>query len=257
MSRFLATTLLAAFAFFAIGLSLHGAARLWAFTAFWAVYLTIVGCGIAFIQMQFFGPAICRGDPGRMRVALTFDDGPDHAATPALLDLLAREKISAAFFCIGKNVAAHPELAARIVAEGHLIGNHTFNHSWWTAFLGKRGLTAEIERTQMEITSATGTTPRYMRPPVGLTNPHYNGVLKKLGLQMAGWHVRSMDTRRPAKEVIERVLKKTRNGSIILLHDGGRGAAHAVEITTEIIRGLRARGFEFERVDRMLCVART
>jgi len=249
MTRFLITSLLAAVAFFAIGLSLHGWTRIWAFTAFWTVYLTIVGCGVSFIRLKFFGPVICRGQVGRMRVALTFDDGPDPAVTPALLDLFAREKIHATFFCIGKNVAAHPALAARIAAEGHLIGNHTFNHAWSTAFLGKRGLTDEIEKTQKEIAIATGITPVFMRPPVGLTNPHYNRVLKRLGLQMVGWDVRSMDTRWPANDVVKRVLKNTRDGSIILLHDGGRPPENVLEIVSKIVHGLRAKGFEFESLN--------
>ena len=249
MNRFAFTTLLAALAFFAIGFSLHGPTRWGAFTVFWIVYLTIVGFGVALIQLQFFGPAICRSGT---KVALTFDDGPDPTVTPILLDLLAREKIPAAFFCIGKNVAANPDIAARIANDGHLIGNHTYNHNWWTAFLSRDGLTGEISLTQDAISNAAGVKPIYLRPPMGLTNPHYAGVLKRLRLFMVGWDVRSMDTLWSSQKVIGHVLRNTRPGSIILLHDGGSSPERIVQIVGEIILGLRARGFEFERLDKLI-----
>jgi peptidoglycan/xylan/chitin deacetylase (PgdA/CDA1 family) len=252
LSRFLLTTLLALLIFLPMGHFLHGWTRIWSLTALWTVYLTIVGCGIGFIQMKFFGPAILKAKPNGMQIALTFDDGPDPAATPALLDLLKSENISATFFCIGKNVAAHPELAARIVAEGHLIGNHTYHHAWWTPLLMHRQLLAELKLAQQAIQSATGTTPIYMRPPVGHTNPHYAGVLKKLNMQMIGWDVRSMDTRWPAEKVIARVLRQTHPGSIILLHDGLSTPERIHQIIPPLIHTLRSRGFQFTRLDRLL-----
>src|SRR4051794_22679582 len=80
--------------------------------------LTVIGLGVAVPQLCFFGPFVCRGAGSRRRVALTFDDGPDAYSTPALLDLLRDEGARVAFFCVGERVAAHPELAARIVREG-------------------------------------------------------------------------------------------------------------------------------------------
>ncbi|MGH7990661.1 MAG: polysaccharide deacetylase family protein, partial [Limisphaerales bacterium] len=93
------------------------------------LFLIIVGLGVAFPQLSFFGKFICHGKKSQRRVALTFDDGPDANSTPQLLDLLREEKIEAAFFCVGKNVAANPELAQRIVREGHLLENHSYEHS--------------------------------------------------------------------------------------------------------------------------------
>ena len=252
MSRFAFTSLLGIIAFFAIGLSLAGGTRLLAFTGLWLVYLTLFGLGIAFIQMKFFCRAICRGPTGRMQVALTFDDGPDPVTTTALLDLLREERISAGFFCIGKQVAAHPQITARIAAEGHVIGNHTYNHFWWTALMFRPGLTREILQTQDAIKQATGSVPVYMRPPVGMTNPHYPAVLHRAGLTMIGWDVRSMDTRWGLRDVIDHVLTKVRDGSIILLHDGSISRDGLLEIVNALIAGLRQRGFTFERVDRLI-----
>lgn len=255
MSRFWLTTLLAIPIFLSIGYFMSGGQRMWAFTAFWTVYLTLVGCGVGFIQLQFFGPVTCSAPAagaGKMRIALTFDDGPDPGVTPALLDLLKTENVPAAFFCVGRRVAANPELARRIATEGHLLANHTYNHGWWTPLLGARGLTEELSQTQGQISQATGVTPQYMRPPVGLTNPHYPRVLRRLGLTMIGWDVRSMDTRWSAEAVISRVLNKARDGSIILLHDAGSSPVRIEQIVGQIVKGLRAKGYQFVRLDELL-----
>jgi peptidoglycan/xylan/chitin deacetylase (PgdA/CDA1 family) len=184
-------------------------------------------------------------------VALTFDDGPDPATTPLLLDYLRDQKIRATFFCIGKRVDCHPTIAKRIVDEGHVIANHTYNHRWSTPLMWGASLAREIGETQDAIRRATGVEPEYMRPPMGMTNPHFAGVLRRAGLEMIGWDVRSLDTRKPVDEVIERVLKQAGDGSFILLHDGAVPAEGLMRIVRETVNGLRAKGFEFERVDRM------
>jgi len=252
MSRFAVTTLLTLVVAGAAALLLAGSGRTWVLAVIAVCYLILFTIGVFCIQAQFFTRAVCRGIPGKMCVALTFDDGPDPKATPAILELLAREKIAAAFFCIGKNVAAHPQLAARLAAEGHLLANHTFHHAWWTNFLRRRGLMDEMMQTQAAIQQAAGVTPLYMRPPIGLTNPHYAGALRQAGLTLVGWNVRSLDTILSTKAVIRRVVRHTRDGSIILLHDGGTSPERIVEIVGTVIGELRLRGFGFERLDRLI-----
>ena len=159
--------------FLGIGYFMSGAARWVAFSAFWVIYLTVIGCGVWFIRLGMFCPVIWRGRVGKKLVALTFDDGPDPLTTPLLLDYLREERIAATFFCIGKKVDAHPEIARRIVEEGHLIANHTYHHFWWTSLMWSGTLEREVSRTQEAIERATGVKPRYMRPPMGMTNPHF------------------------------------------------------------------------------------
>ena len=252
MSRFAVTTLSTLVVAGAAAILLSGSGRIWMLAAIAVGYLILFAIGVFSIRAQFFTRAVCRGKRGAMRVALTFDDGPDPNATVAILELLGREKISAAFFCIGKNVVAHPEVAARVAADGHLLGNHTYRHAWWTNFLRRRGLVDEMMRTQDAIRKATGVTPMYMRPPMGLTNPHYGGALRQSGLTLVGWDVRSLDTVLSTKAVIQRILRRTRDGSIILLHDGGASPDRIVEIVGTVIGELRARGFGFERLDRLI-----
>src|ERR1043166_7793990 len=118
--------------------------------------VTLIGFGVAFPQWKMFGPFICRGSSRKRWIALTFDDGPDPRSTPALLEALREAKVEAAFFCVGQKVAAHPDLAARIAREGHLVENHSYHHSNGTNFFTTSHLLDELARTQTVIEKATG-----------------------------------------------------------------------------------------------------
>jgi peptidoglycan/xylan/chitin deacetylase (PgdA/CDA1 family) len=133
-----------------------------------AVFVVVFALGITFPQMRFFGPYVCNGKPDHRAVALTFDDGPDPRSTLPLLDLLSERKIPAAFFCIGERVDAHPDMAARIVKEGHLLENHSYSHSYVTNLFTARRLRDELERTHGAIQKAGGAKPSCFRPPLGL-----------------------------------------------------------------------------------------
>jgi peptidoglycan/xylan/chitin deacetylase (PgdA/CDA1 family) len=251
MSRFLVTTILAVAAAAAGVILLHGMARFWFSIAVVAIYLASFAAGMTCIGLQFFCNAICHGDPAEKTVALTFDDGPDPNVTPALLDWLKTERISATFFCIGKHAEAHPELVKRIAAEGHLIGNHFFTHGWWTPLLLSRGLANEMQRTQRAIENATGCRPIFARPPAGLTNPHFTSALRAVGLTLVGWNLRTFDTARSAQWVIRRIRKRVAGGSIIVLHDRNADSAKLSAILSDIVPFLRASGIAFARVDHL------
>jgi peptidoglycan/xylan/chitin deacetylase (PgdA/CDA1 family) len=224
----------------------------WAVAAVWAVYIPIFVGGMGFIGWNFFEPAICRGTTQRKAVALTFDDGPDPNSTPQLLELLKRENIPATFFCIGRRVDENPQLASRIAAEGHLLANHSYHHPWYISMLRENRLEAELQKAQQSIQSAAGTRCEYFRPPSGMTSRHFPKVLKDLGLILVGWDVRSLDTVGSVEAVIQRVLGKARDGSIILLHDGGMSVERVIKVVGELVRDLRARGYEFQRVDQII-----
>jgi len=187
-----------------------------------------------------------------MQIALTFDDGPDTAATPLLLDMLKQYGVRATFFCIGELASEHPEILRRIAAEGHLIGNHTFKHEWWTNFLFGRYLRSEIQRAQEAIRMAAGMTPEYFRSPMGLSNPHLGKALRLAGLALVGWDVRAFDRRSDPREAVARVLERARDGSIIALHDGGIPPARMVAAVEGIISGLRAKGYKLVHLEDLL-----
>jgi peptidoglycan/xylan/chitin deacetylase (PgdA/CDA1 family) len=191
---------------------------------------------------------VTHGDRDRRVVALTFDDGPDPTRTPALLDTLATLGCKATFFCLGANVDANPELARRIVEAGHELGNHTYTHRYLPTTRGK-SVEKELALTDRAIAKATGVVPTLARPPYGGRSPWTVRAFRRLGKQPVLWDVNSFDWKgKPADEVARRVLERTRPGSIVLMHDGGRDVAITVDAVKLLVPALRARGFELATV---------
>jgi peptidoglycan/xylan/chitin deacetylase (PgdA/CDA1 family) len=215
--------------------------------------LILIGLGVAVPQMSFFGPFICRGNPEKRLVALTFDDGPDARSTPALLDVLRQHDVEAAFFVIGQKVELEPHLANRILREGHLLENHSFAHSYATNFYPGAKLTADLSRAQQTIEKLTGTSPKYFRPPVGLSNPNVFRAARALRLKVIGWTIRSLDTRLtdPAR-IVQRIERGLKPGAVILLHDGNIPAERLVVTVKLLLTKLREHGYAVVRLDRML-----
>jgi len=251
MSRFATTTLLAALVMVAAVLWIPSPAGWIVLGAVGAAYLVLVGLGVFWMRLGFFVPALCCGSPGGRRVALTFDDGPDPEATPALLDLLKTKGVPATFFCVGERAAAHPDLVRRIAREGHTVGNHSSRHAWWTNFLAGRRLHREVERAQETLGDILGAVPRYYRSPMGLTNPHLRRVLYRLALELVGWDVRPFDRGADSETVAARVLRRVRDGSIVVLHDGGARPEALTGAVDTIVRELRLRGYTFVGLDEL------
>jgi peptidoglycan/xylan/chitin deacetylase (PgdA/CDA1 family) len=200
-----------------------------------------------------FGPFVCRGSAQRKWVALTFDDGPDPSSTPALLETLRNAGVKAAFFCVGAKVAAHPELAAQIAREGHLVENHSFGHSNGTNFFTTGRLRAELTQAQTTIEQATGKRPQLFRPPMGLSNPRVFRAARALNLKVIGWTARGLDTKlREPAEIVARLVARLRPGAILLLHDGNIPAERLVAMVQNLLDKLRADGYEVVRLDRIL-----
>jgi len=167
---------------------------------------------------QLFGPTIRRtGNASTM--ALTFDDGPNPAVTPALLDLLGRHDAKATFFLIGKRTRAFPGLAKEIAERGHAVGNHTETHPN-LVFLSRRRIAEELDRCDDAITSATGKPTRWMRPPYGFRGPQLGGVVRRRGgAGVVMWSMTAYDWKpQPPEQLINR-LHRARGGDIVLLHD--------------------------------------
>jgi len=215
--------------------------------------LAIIALGVKIPQLRFFGPYVCRGVGARRCVALTFDDGPDARSTPELLELLRTEKVAAAFFCVGKRVAAHRDLAARIVQEGHLLENHSYSHSNTTNFFTVARLRGELTQTQAAIQEASGVVPKLFRPPMGLSNPRIFKAARSLGLTVVGWTARGLDTKlTEPKEVVARIVRGLRPGAIILLHDGNIPGERLLTTVKTLLDTLGTLGYEVVRLDKLL-----
>lgn len=184
-----------------------------------------------------------RSGPDRS-VALTFDDGPNPPYTGMILDVLARYGVPATFFCIGLRAAAHPDVLAAIVASGHEIGNHTWSHPFLPD-LSEHELEEQVARTDQ----ATGHPPaRLLRTPYGTRTPLFMSWLagRPHGHRLVLWDVDSADWQRPGADAItQTVLKQSRPGSIILMHDGGGDRGQTVDALPAIIDGLLAGGYNF------------
>ena len=209
--------------------------------------------GLVFPQLRMFGNFICSGNRSKKQIALTFDDGPDPRSTPQLLDLLRAEKIPAAFFCIGQHVEKNPELAARILREGHLVENHSYAHSNLINFYSPKKLRTELTQAQAAIEKAGGVAPKFYRPPVGLSNPGTFRVAHALGLQVIGWNIRSLDTviAEPEK-IVARIRRGLKPGAIILLHDGNIPGEKLLATVKSLLDTLRGLGYEVVRLDKLL-----
>jgi peptidoglycan-N-acetylglucosamine deacetylase len=252
VSGFHTTTILLVITTVGLSLSLEDPFRRFALGLLWTGYIVICILGVAKLKLHFFVPSVCRGDSTEKLVTLTFDDGPDTEGTPTLMEILKLHEIKAVFFPIGTKIKAYPAMIQQIDQEGHLIGNHTYRHHWYTNFLISRPLNREIQMAQETIEAVIGKAPAYFRPPVGLTNPHLRKVLKKQGLSVVGWDVRPFDIGTKSDEVIKKVLKKIRPGSIILLHDKGRTPADWTRLIDELVTKIKARGFGFADPEQLI-----
>jgi peptidoglycan/xylan/chitin deacetylase (PgdA/CDA1 family) len=193
---------------------------------------------------------LCRAKTIRRVVALTFDDGPHPERTPKILDTLKKHGVQATFFVIGEKAEVHPEIIKRIIAEGHLIGNHTYSHSNRFPWMAGSRMKEDIHWCDVVLEKITGSRPAMFRPPFGVTNPQLAKALRWDLRTLAGWDIRSLDTisRWPRERVFERVRRRLRPGSVVLLHDDRDGGDALLEM---ILNHLEQNGWQVERFDKL------
>jgi len=255
MSLFQTATILFALAGLSAWLSLEGDIRWVGIGLLLGLYLILFSLGICMVKLGFFVRSFCRGRQLGAGVVLSFDDGPDPMGTTGLLEALSQHGVRAAFFPIGMKAEAYPDLLREIDQAGHVIGNHTYRHAWFTNLLVGKSLEREMIKAQKAVEAAIGKTPAFFRPPAGLTSPHYPSVLRRLRLASVGWDVRVFDTGKKAENVVERILNKVREGSIILLHEGCRDPVIFKEMVVSIVKGIRSQGFTFTGLEEMTGLA--
>ncbi len=184
------------------------------------IYKGFIIYGSATIQTNFFTIALCSGNTNEKVIAITFDDGPNSEFTPQILSTLKEYKVSAAFFVIGKNIKGNETILKQIDSEGHIIGNHSFSHSFFIDFKSNKGFKDELNNTANEIYRIIKKRPTLFRPPYGVTTPNLVKATKQLNYHFVGWNIRSLDTTNDNEEIIKkRILKQIKPGAIILFHD--------------------------------------
>jgi peptidoglycan-N-acetylglucosamine deacetylase len=188
---------------------------------------------------------------GEKVIALTFDDGPWPTYTAEVLDILKTNNIKGTFFVVGQNLKNFPDLGKRVVAEGHIIANHTWHH--WYHYMNPQAAAYEIDHTSEQIYQITGVKTNLFRPPGGIMN---NGVAayarnKKYALIM--WSSDSNDYSRPGiPRLINNVMKEAKPGGIVLMHDGGGNRSNTVKALPQIIENFRKQGYKFVTIPELL-----
>ncbi len=229
----------------------------------------VVGGGVAFgavaaramfsPRSAILGSVVFRGERGDPpRIAFTFDDGPDPATTPRVLDVLGRLGVSGAFFVIGRWAERYPAILRRIQVEGHLLGNHSFHHHHLGTMRRAHYWRAELARTEDVIAAATGVRPRLFRPPMGFRNWHMMRAARERGDVIVTWTRRAYDgVWTSAEKIVARLAPRMAAGDIIALHDGtgprGRRDPDAtIAALPELIDRCRPAGLQPVRLDDLI-----
>ena len=179
-------------------------------------------------------------------VALTFDDGPDGNTTPQALDILAKYKIKATFFVQGKNIAGNEAILKRMQAEGHEVGNHSWNHPVLTQ-LSLEDAKKQITDTEDAIKNVLGKSSKLMRPPYGAIS---DDIRNSLDLSFILWDVDSLDWKsKNEASIFTEIQHQTSDGAIILLHDIHQPSVNSLP---KVIEYLQEQGYSFVTVSELL-----
>ena len=201
----------------------------------------LIGGGLVYASLwptsQLFGRTLIAGcDPDEL--ALTFDDGPNDAATPHLLDVLAKYQVRGTFFIIGSFARQRADLVRRIAAEGHLIGNHTMHHPK-LALESTRSVRQQLADCTAVLEDLIGSEVRFFRPPFGSRRPVVLQIAREFGLTPVTWNVTAHDWDPIGTEgILSRIdsgiaaNRRRSRGSNILLHDGSHRAMGAHRMDT-------------------------
>ena len=207
--------------------------------------------------MHLYGRAFTGLAPGSRQLALTYDDGPNDAATLRLLDVLARHDVKATFFVLGRFVAECPRIVRAVADAGHVLGNHSWDHPRFI-FASTAEVVSQIERTQAAIFDACGVVPTLCRPPYGGRRPGTFHALRRLGLEPVMWNVTCYDWKATTGErIFAHAQRQIRGGDVILLHDGdqarmGADRQPSLDATYRLITHYKAEGCEFVTIPQMM-----
>lgn len=200
------------------------------------------------LSKKYRSTFLLKGNPDKRQVALTFDDAPDANFTIKVLDVLKREGVQATFFVVGNRVEKHPEVVKRMIAEGHVIGNHSYDHPNFLKLTDAQ-FREQIQRTDRIIRQYTNYTPSFVRPPYGNITENQILWLASHHRKVINWNVDSLDWKSlSAEEVQTNVLAHVEPGSIILQHAAGgvgEDLTGTIEALPHIIRKLRNDGVTF------------
>lgn len=226
------------------------AINIWCYLAVIFLWIGINAVGSSRISSNYHVKAFCHNpSETQNKIALTFDDGPSEF-TLEVLALLKKYNVKATFFCIGKNIEKHPQILKQIIADGHLVGNHSYSHSKFFDFYNAKQIAAEIKKTDALLEKYTSKKINFFRPPYGVTTPSIRRALNITGHKVIGWNIRSLDGGTKNKELIfNRIIKRVSPGGIVLLHDT---ASHSVLVLEQFLQFLEQNSYEVISIEELL-----
>ncbi|MEG9327188.1 polysaccharide deacetylase family protein [Salinimicrobium catena] len=208
---------------------------------------------------QLFPRRLWDGPAEGKRLYLTFDDGPIPEVTPWVLEELKRYDAKATFFCIGDNIAKHPEVYQKVISDGHSVGNHTFNHlNGWKTPVQEYFQNTEKCRKVMEQHSIVTGKPseekalkyNLFRPPYGRIKSRQARALEKLGYKIVMWDIISMDYDSiiSAENCYRKVADNAKSGSIIVFHDSLKAEKNLRYALPKILKHFSREGYSFNKL---------
>jgi len=201
--------------------------------------------GALYPNSPIFGRVISAVPSRDGQLALTFDDGPNPVATPAILDALGERGVKASFFVLGRHTERWPQLVRRMADEGHVVCNHGYYHRK-LHLRSPSYVRRDLELGTRAIIDACGAEPRFFRAPHGFRSPWVTSIARSLGQRTVGWTRGVWDSARPGVDaIVSRTVRAARRGAILLLHDGDgydplgdrSQTAQAVPIVVDRIHG--------------------
>jgi len=216
---------------------------------------TTIFFGASIPSIGVFGRPILGARTARREVSLTFDDGPDPVQTLRVLNALDAAGQRGTFFVVGERAQRHPEILAEIARRGHEVANHSWRHSLLTTFVPPRRLASELDRTSEAVAEATGTRPRWFRPPVGLMSPRVAEAARMAGLRTVLWSAAARDgiALTTPDQALARLARGLRPGAILVLHDSASGRDPvAPQVLARLLPMLDAAGLRSVTLDELL-----
>lgn len=197
------------------------------------------------------------GDGDEKVIYLTFDAGFENGCTEPILDALAAHDAPAAFFLVGNYLEQEPDLVKRMVAEGHIVGNHTYHHPDMSAISDEADFTAELRGLEELFQQITGQPlPRYYRPPRGEYSVENLAMAQQLGYRTVFWSLAYVDWKQDAQpdedEAVEKLLSRTHPGAVVLLHSTSPTNA---KIMDRLLNAWEEAGYRFGTLDELFGAA--
>jgi peptidoglycan/xylan/chitin deacetylase (PgdA/CDA1 family)/GT2 family glycosyltransferase len=210
-------------------------------------------------RSRFYGKVLSNGKRNHLRIALTFDDGPNEPYTSHVLSILKQYKIKATFFVIGQNARRYPDVCRRIVTAGNVIGNHSYHHYKSLCLRQSKAIARDIELSRQAICECTGFEPKLFRPPHGFRTPWLMRTVRQLGYTVVTWDNMTGDWKanKSAEDIGQTVVQRAKPGGVIVLHDGRDSRpkydrSQMLQALPFVIETLKERGFDFVTIPELL-----